>query len=130
MYITPFWTNFPDFVLGGNFGNLTQISNLNSLRLDNNKDYVLSDHTINKLMDGLVYESRIDEQERDYQKLTDISDFIDSGLSYNGREITKLGESIPVVDKKGKIIGVFSENDLFVSYLEAEEFRADVETKS
>ena len=41
-----------------------------------------------------------------------------------------VGESIPVVDNKGKIIGIFSENDLFVSYLEAEEFRADVETKS
>lgn len=41
-----------------------------------------------------------------------------------------VGESIPVVDKKGRIIGIFSENDLFVSYLEAEEFRADVETKS
>ena len=41
-----------------------------------------------------------------------------------------VGESIPVVDDKGKIIGIFSENDLFVSYLEAEAFRADVETKS
>ena len=41
-----------------------------------------------------------------------------------------VGESIPVVDNKGKIIGIFSENDLFVSYLEAEEFRANVETKS
>ena len=41
-----------------------------------------------------------------------------------------VGESIPVVDKKNRIIGSFSENDLFVSYLEAEEFRADVETKS
>ena len=41
-----------------------------------------------------------------------------------------VGESIPVVDKKNRIIGIFSENDLFVSYLEAEEFRADVETKS
>ena len=41
-----------------------------------------------------------------------------------------VGESIPVVDDKGKIIGIFSENDLFISYLEAEEFRADVETKS
>ena len=28
-----------------------------------------------------------------------------------------VGESIPVVDNKGKIIGIFSENDLFVSYL-------------
>ena len=41
-----------------------------------------------------------------------------------------VGESIPVVDKRGKIVGVFSENDLFVSYLEAEAFRADIETKS
>ena len=41
-----------------------------------------------------------------------------------------VGESIPVVDGKGKIIGIFSESDLFVSYLEAEAFRADVETKS
>ena len=41
-----------------------------------------------------------------------------------------VGESIPVIDKKGKIIGIFSENDLFISYLEAEEFRADIETKS
>ncbi len=41
-----------------------------------------------------------------------------------------VGESIPVIDDKGRIIGIFSENDLFVSYLEAEEFRADVETKS
>lgn len=41
-----------------------------------------------------------------------------------------VGESIPVVDEKGRIIGIFSENDLFISYLEAEEFRADVETRS
>ena len=41
-----------------------------------------------------------------------------------------IGESIPVVDNRGKIVGIFSENDLFISYLEAEEFRADVETKS
>lgn len=41
-----------------------------------------------------------------------------------------VGESIPVIDKKGKIIGIFSESDLFVSYLEAEEFRANIETKS
>ena len=45
-----------------------------ALRLDGSKDYVLSDHTINKLIDGLVYESRINEQERDYQKLTDITE--------------------------------------------------------
>ena len=37
-----------------------------------------------------------------------------------------VGESIPVVDNKGKIIGIFSENHLFVSYLEAEEFRSNV----
>ena len=41
-----------------------------------------------------------------------------------------VGESIPVLDRKGRIIGIFSESDLFVSYLEAEAFRADVETKS
>ena len=41
-----------------------------------------------------------------------------------------VGESIPVVDEKGRIIGIFSESDLFISYLEAEEFRADIETKS
>ena len=45
-----------------------------ALRLDGSKDYVLSDHTINKLIDGLVYESRVNEQERDYQKLTDITE--------------------------------------------------------
>ena len=36
----------------------------------------------------------------------------------------------PVIDDKGRIIGVFSESDLFISYLEAEKFRAEVETKS
>ena len=41
-----------------------------------------------------------------------------------------VGESIPVIDERGKILGVFSESDLFVSYLEAEAFRADIETKS
>ena len=41
-----------------------------------------------------------------------------------------VGESIPVIDEKGRIIGIFSENDLFISYLEAEAFRADIETKS
>lgn len=41
-----------------------------------------------------------------------------------------VGESVPVVDEKGRIIGTFSESDLFISYLEAEEFRADEETKS
>ena len=41
-----------------------------------------------------------------------------------------VGESVPVIDDKGRIIGVFSESDLFISYLEAEKFRAEVETKS
>ncbi len=40
-----------------------------------------------------------------------------------------VGESIPVIDERARIIGVFSESDLFISYLEAEEFRADIETK-
>ena len=40
-----------------------------------------------------------------------------------------VGESVPVIDDKGRIIGVFSESDLFISYLEAK-FRAEVETKS
>ena len=41
-----------------------------------------------------------------------------------------VGESVPVIDDKGRIIGVFSESDLFISYLEAEKFRAEEETKS
>ena len=45
-----------------------------ALRLDNNKDDILNDHTINKSIEGLVYESRINDQERDYQKLTDITE--------------------------------------------------------
>ena len=30
-----------------------------------------------------------------------------------------VGESVQVIDDKGRIIGVFSESDLFISYLEA-----------
>ena len=41
-----------------------------------------------------------------------------------------IGESIPVVDDSDKLIGVFSENDLFVQYADAQEYRKKEETKS
>ena len=41
-----------------------------------------------------------------------------------------IGESIPVVNDEGKLIGVFSENDLFVQYSNAQEQRKKEETRS
>ena len=40
-----------------------------------------------------------------------------------------IGESIPVVDSNGVLIGIFSENDLFKCYSEAQSLRKRVETK-
>ena len=39
-----------------------------------------------------------------------------------------VGESIPVVDNKGKMMGIFSENDLFKCYSDAQRIRRDIET--
>ena len=39
-----------------------------------------------------------------------------------------VGESIPVVSNSGKMIGIFSENDLFKCYSDAQKIRRDVET--
>ena len=41
-----------------------------------------------------------------------------------------VGESIPVTDKSQKLLGVFSENDLFIYYSRAQEIRKTEETKS
>ena len=41
-----------------------------------------------------------------------------------------VGESIPVTDKSQKLLGIFSENDLFIYYSKAQEIRKTEETKS
>ena len=41
-----------------------------------------------------------------------------------------VGESIPVVDKHQKLLGIFSENDLFIYYSKAQEIRKTEETKA
>ena len=41
-----------------------------------------------------------------------------------------VGESIPVTDKSQKLLGVFSENDLFIYYSKAQEIRKNEETKA
>ena len=41
-----------------------------------------------------------------------------------------VGESIPVIDKHQKLIGIFSENDLFIYYSKAQEIRKTEETKA
>ena len=41
-----------------------------------------------------------------------------------------VGESIPVTDKSQKLLGIFSENDLFIYYSRAQEIRKTEETKS
>ena len=41
-----------------------------------------------------------------------------------------VGESIPVTDKSQKLLGVFSENDLFIYYSKAQEIRKTEETKA
>tara|TARA_A100001388_G_C28727992_1_gene479991 strand:- start:596 stop:1336 length:741 start_codon:yes stop_codon:yes gene_type:complete len=41
-----------------------------------------------------------------------------------------IGESIPVVDDSGKLLGIFSENDLFLQYANAQEYRKKEETRS
>ena len=41
-----------------------------------------------------------------------------------------VGESIPVIDKHQKLLGIFSENDLFIYYSKAQEIRKTEETKA
>ena len=41
-----------------------------------------------------------------------------------------VGESIPVIDKYQILLGIFSENDLFIYYSRAQEIRKTEETKS
>ena len=41
-----------------------------------------------------------------------------------------VGESIPVTDKRQELLGIFSENDLFIYYSRAQEIRKTEETKS
>ena len=86
---------------------------------------------IGKITLPLILKYKISEKIKDIKKVEFLKIHSNEDLSKT-IELCKdfVGESIPVVDEKGKIIGVFSESDLFVSYLEAEEFRANVETKS
>ena len=41
-----------------------------------------------------------------------------------------VGESIPVTDKHQKLLGIFSENDLFIYYSKAQEIRKTEETRA
>ena len=41
-----------------------------------------------------------------------------------------VGESIPVVDENRRLLGIFSENDLFIYYSKAQEMRKTEETKA
>ena len=41
-----------------------------------------------------------------------------------------VGESIPVIDKHQRLLGIFSENDLFIYYSKAQEIRKTEETKA
>ena len=41
-----------------------------------------------------------------------------------------IGESIPVIDENKKLLGIFSENDLFIYYSSAQKLRKTEETKS
>ena len=45
-----------------------------ALRSDGSNDYVLSDHTMKRWKERLVYESRINEQARFHNNLTDITE--------------------------------------------------------
>ncbi len=94
--------------------------------------YVSNDNKLlGKISLPLLLTYKMEEKVKDIKKSKFLKICEDEDLS---KVIEKcknfVGESIPVVDKKGRIIGIFSENDLFVSYLEAEAFRADIETKS
>jgi Mg/Co/Ni transporter MgtE len=41
-----------------------------------------------------------------------------------------VGESIPVIDENRRLLGIFSENDLFIYYSKAQEMRKTEETKA
>ena len=57
---------------------------------------------------------KINENQNILQTIEDCKEFV--------------GESIPVVDNKGKMMGIFSENDLFKCYSDAQRIRRDIET--
>ena len=58
---------------------------------------------------------KINENQNILQTIEDCKEFV-------------VGESIPVVDNKGKMMGIFSENDLFKCYSDAQRIRRDIET--
>ena len=91
----------------------------------------LNDKLLGKISLPKLLSCKLDSKIRDVKKTKFLKINDEEDLS-NTIEKCKdfVGESIPVVDNRGKIVGIFSENDLFVSYLQAEEFRADIETKS
>ena len=91
----------------------------------------INDKLLGKISLPKLLSYKLDSKIRDVKKTKFLKINDEEDLS-NTIEKCKdfIGESIPVVDNRGKIVGIFSENDLFISYLEAEEFRADVETKS
>ncbi len=90
-----------------------------------------NDKLFGKISLPLLLSYKLDQKIQDVKKSKFLKIEADEDLSTTIEKCKDfVGESIPVVDKKGRIIGIFSENDLFISYLEAEAFRADVETKS
>ena len=91
-----------------------------------NKNKLLGKITLQALLSYKLNQKISDIKKSKFLKINDYEDL--SKTIEKCRDF--VGESVPVIDDKGRIIGVFSESDLFISYLEAEKFRAEVETKS
>tara|TARA_X000000950_G_scaffold285145_1_gene390146 strand:+ start:5219 stop:6928 length:1710 start_codon:yes stop_codon:yes gene_type:complete len=75
--------------------------------LKSNKKLLINKIKFNKFI-------KINENKNILQAIEDCKEFV--------------GESIPVVSNSGKMIGIFSENDLFKCYSDAQKIRRDVET--
>ncbi len=117
--------------LGGELSVKEAIEKFKELECSEGYYVGLNDKLLGKISLPKLLSCKLDSKIRDVKKTKFLKINDEEDLS-NTIEKCKdfVGESIPVVDNKGKIVGIFSENDLFVSYLEAEEFRADIETKS
>ncbi len=117
--------------LGGELSVKEAIEKFKELECSEGYYVGLNDKLLGKISLPKLLSCKLDSKIRDVKKTKFLKINDEEDLSNTIQKCKDfVGESIPVVDNKGKIVGIFSENDLFVSYLEAEEFRADIETKS
>ena len=126
-----------------------KIINSNFLKFDGNTKIKDAIETFKKSDCSEAYYLSKNQELKEKIKLTDLLNLKDSELIKNVKSkkflfiksdenlidvIEKckdfIGESIPVIDENKKLLGIFSENDLFIYYSSAQKLRKTEETKS